>query len=173
MKKLITKSKIFNIYEEEIELKGRKRIVESISLFNDVKASVMVAPFTATNEFILTEEYCPGMDKKTFIFPGGVIDDGETNEMAAKRELEEEIKLSPQKIEYLTTIDIFPKYMLGSTHFFVAREFEKCENNKEEFAQTQIIKKSITQLKQMIKTGEIQDCRTLALALLAIAHLEK
>jgi ADP-ribose pyrophosphatase len=173
MKKLVTKGKIFNIYEENISLNGRTKTVETISLYNDVKESVMVAPFVTSSELILIEEYCPAMNKNLLIFPGGIIDEGETRERAAIRELEEEIKYSPQNLIYLTTVDIFPKYMLGSTHLFIGKQLIVSENKKDEFSQIRTVKKSLAELKKMINKGELQDSRTLALALLVISYFEK
>ncbi len=62
---------------------------------------VSIAAFTAQKEAILVRQYRPGPEQELWSFPEGYIDDGETLEEAAHRELEEETGYRAGEIRFL------------------------------------------------------------------------
>ena len=64
-------------------------------------AYVTVAALTVDQEFILVRQFRPGPEMFLTSFPEGYIDNGETPQQAAKRELLEETGYSAREVVYL------------------------------------------------------------------------
>lgn len=160
-------SKYFKIYKKEVIFENKKKqTVEYVSLFDDTKDAVMVAPITSNNELVFIEQYWPAMDKKGLIFPGGKVDKGETTENAAKRETAEETKLLPNKVLYLATVEILPKYLYGQTAFYIAEDLKETNEFIGDEKDDLFIKKvPLNKVFSLIESGELSDVRTVSLAL--------
>ncbi len=64
---------------------------------------VTVAAITQSGEFLLVKQYRPGPEMPLVSFPEGAIDDGESPEQSARRELLEETGYEAGKIVHLKT----------------------------------------------------------------------
>lgn len=73
-----------------IDQAGDGRRWESVSRVGERGAVAMVATLRPSRSLILTRQYRPAVDGFVIEFPAGLIDDGETAEAAAVRELAEE-----------------------------------------------------------------------------------
>lgn len=69
---------------------GSPRIWESAERCNDRGAVVIVARLQPGNELLLVRQYRPPVESWTLEFPAGLVDDGESPEQTARRELREE-----------------------------------------------------------------------------------
>lgn len=69
---------------------------------NHLKAdAVMIIPITVDDEFVVLKQFRPVINDYIYEFPAGLVDDGETFEEAAKRELFEETGLELIESEVL------------------------------------------------------------------------
>lgn len=69
------------------------------------------------DKFLMVKQFRHGEQKLSIEFPGGVIDDGESPEHAAARELKEETGATAEKLIHLGTVN--PNPALFSNHFHV------------------------------------------------------
>lgn len=83
--KYIRIEKIF--FQDE---KGRDRIWEGCARCNSHGAVIIVPKIVPNDEYILVRQFRPPAGKYIIEFPAGLIDEGETPEMSAPRELYEE-----------------------------------------------------------------------------------
>jgi ADP-ribose pyrophosphatase len=168
-KQLVAQSKVFKVYSDTYINDGKEVEFEYATLFNDTTESVMVAVQDEDSNIILVEQFWSAAEKKGLVFPGGKIDQGETPEQAAKREVAEETGYYPKKIEKIGEVDIMPKYIKAKTHLYIASDLEKTDNFKgdEQFSM-KVVVISKDELKQRINDNRLEDSRTLALALLLL-----
>lgn len=72
--------------------------------------------------FVLVRQFRHGAERITMEFPGGIIDEGETPEAAAARELTEETGYVSESITLLGTSFPNPALMTNRCHIFLARD---------------------------------------------------
>src|SRR5437667_6796963 len=63
--------------------------------------SVVLIPIEADGRVVLIRQYRAPLDRDTWEFPAGSLNQGETAEAAARRECEEEIRRVPTRVERL------------------------------------------------------------------------
>ena len=109
---------IQRIYEREDGLNYIRDCVEPGN-------SVIILPINEENEIIFEEQFREAINKLTLELPAGMIDIGESPEVAAKRELEEETGILANKIEFL--MEYYPSagYTNEKVYIFVAKNFQK------------------------------------------------
>lgn len=90
---------------------------------------VIVIPELDEN-FLMVKQWRHAENGLSLEFPGGVINDGEKPEVAAKREMEEETGYKAGKLTYLGSANPNPALMKNHVHFFAAENLEKCGNQK-------------------------------------------
>lgn len=84
---------------------------------------VIVIPEINGN-FLMVKQWRHGNKSLSIEFPGGVINEGEKPEVAAKREMEEETGYKAKKITYLGSANPNPALMRNKVHFFAAVDLE-------------------------------------------------
>lgn len=91
--------------------------------------SVQVFALTENNNVIIVKQYRPGSEKEEIELPGGRIDEGESKEKAAHRELKEETGYTTDNLFYLGSKTYSP-YSEGRIYFFAALNCSKTDNLK-------------------------------------------
>lgn len=127
--------------------------------------SVQVFALTKDGKVVLVKQYRPGADKEEIELPGGRIDEGESKEQAAHRELKEETGYSAGNVIYLGSKTYSP-YAEGHIHFFAATDCSKTgdiELDEQEYLTPyEISLKAFRELLKSCKTRGV-DCAYLAL----------
>jgi ADP-ribose pyrophosphatase len=130
---------------------------------NRAFGSVAVVPINDKGEIILIRYYQPGSDKREFSLPGGGVKAGQTFEQAVVEEAIEEIKMRPNKITYLTTLQPIPGYLVCKTKIYLIEDLELDKSLQgDELEELEIHELSFDKALKMIETGEITDARTVA-----------
>ena len=93
-----------------------------------IRPCVNVIPlFTGSDgkeRVVMIRQFRHGSADVTFEFPGGIVDDGETPEQAALRELEEETGLIARKLTKTGCVNPNSAFINARAHFFVAEDLE-------------------------------------------------
>lgn len=90
---------------------------------------VIVIPVSGDN-FLMVKQWRHGENALSIEFPGGVIDEGETPEQGARRELLEETGCVAGKLTYLGAANPNPALMSNHVHFFLAENLTKKSEQK-------------------------------------------
>lgn len=142
------------------DLKGGEEIVG----LNSASKSVMVLPLTSDRKIVFIEKYMPTLNKSLLVLPGGRFDDGEFKRQGiVLRELREETGMSSDDLIELGSVYILPRYLIGETYFFVARNCKfvgVIEDSKEV---SKVVIKDREAVIDMLNSGYNLDARTMAL----------
>src|SRR6478672_4996049 len=93
---------------------GREHDVEIVRH----SASVVLIPVEDDGRVVLVKQYRAPLDRETWEFPAGRLNDGESAEDAARRECEEEIAQVPHHLERLTALYPAPGFCDEELIFF-------------------------------------------------------
>ncbi|MCD4705255.1 NUDIX hydrolase [bacterium] len=118
-----------------------------------------VLALTEDNKIILTKQFRPGPEKILLELPGGVIEINETPTEAMKRELLEETGYTGDFKFVSTSLDC--AYSTMVRHNFVATNCRKIQEqnlDKNEFIQ--VVKMSLNDFREHLRTGELTDIET-------------
>lgn len=121
-----------------------------------VANAVAIAAFTEDNKMILTKQYRHPLRKLIYDLPAGGVKEGETPELAALRELEEETGYTAEKLEWVGRFNWNPSNMSGTVEIF----FTKSLKPKGDFDAGEIVNVELTDfdivLEKVLK-GELVD----------------
>lgn len=128
---LISDTGIFRIQTLDLEFSnGATRCYQRI--LGSPEGAVLVVPLLDAETVLLIREYAAGMDRYELAFPKGHIEQGETPEQAADREIQEETGYGARIIEPLHSVTLAPGYLQHTTHMVVARELYECRAEGDE-----------------------------------------
>ena len=133
--------------------------VEKVFTIKHERAAVCIFALTKNKEVIIAKQFRPGPEKGLLELPGGGVDEGETPEVCAQRELLEETGYAG-KMEFIgTTLDCAYSTMIR--YNYVAIDCEKIaaqELDDSEFIDVVLI--SLKEFLNLLRSGEMSDIET-------------
>lgn len=140
---------------------------------NDTSTSVFIVP-VKENKIIFMKQYRYVFDEWFIELPGGSVEIGETDEVAAIKELREEIGYIPHDINEIGSfiplsgiVDEISHVFMAKELTFVGQELEASEKG------AHIIEIEIDRAYEMIENGEINDGQTITALTIAKKYLMK
>lgn len=122
-----------------------------------------IVPITTDNQIILIEQFRQGIQEIALEIPGGIVDEGEAPEAAARRELLEETGYAAGQIIYAGKSHPNPAIQNNFVHHYLALD---CEFRQEpEFdAHEHIVVRltALADIENLIETGKITHSLVLA-----------
>lgn len=132
--------------------------------------AVAVVPLI-DDDVILVRQYRAALDRDMLEIPAGIRDvDGEPTIETARREMGEEIGMTPGSIEPLTIINTAIGFTDEQIDIFVATDLSEVEQpdlTSPEERQMDVLRVPLANVEQMILSGEITDCKTVV----ALLHI--
>ena len=110
----------------------------------------------------LIRQFRHAADGPIWEIPAGRLDPGETPATCAQRELEEEIGLTADVLARVTTIYTTPGFTDEKIHLFMAHELRKGVHKRDPDEFMEVHTRRWSEVMTMVRTGEIQDGKTLA-----------
>jgi ADP-ribose diphosphatase len=134
--------------------------------------SVVLIPVESDGRVIIVEQYRAAIDRTTWEFPAGRVDEGESAEDAARRECEEEVGRVPHHLERACGLFPAPGFCDEELIFFRVSDLRPppADSPHRPDEDEDIRTKSVTvaEARAMLDRGEIVDLKT-AYALAALA----
>ena len=117
-KKTLLETPVFKVTERESEGPDGQH---GKYIVNEARDWVIVIPVEGT-KFLMVKQWRHGEGALSIEFPGGVIDDGESPEHGAERELKEETGAKAGKLTKLGCMNPNPALFANHVHIFLAED---------------------------------------------------
>lgn len=118
-------------------------------------------------EILILRQYRYAAGGSIWEIPAGVLDEGESPEACAHRELREETGAVAANLQHLTTIYTTPGFTDEQIHLFLATDVTVAEPDHQFDEFIEVHRRTLSTLLQMIRDGEIIDGKTIV----ALLHL--
>ena len=164
----IAKSRFFRIEELDLEFSnGIARTYERLP--GSGRAAVMVVPITESGEMLLIREYAAGFHEMQLTLVKGAVDDGETLEEAANRELKEEIGFGARELVFIKKLNLAPGHMGFTINVLLARDLYPAKLEGDEPEPPELVSWPLADLDELIVSDDFREARAIA-GLLLVRH---
>lgn len=135
------------------------------------RTAVIVVPILDGNKVVLVREYGAGLERYELALPKGKVDDGESFEQAANRELQEEAGFAASKLTRLKCMSQSPSYMQHTTQIILAEGLtpSRLEGDEPEPMEVEIV--PLDNIAELAARDDVTEARTIAALYLAKDHL--
>lgn len=127
-------------------------------------ASVVLIPVDHDGRVVIVRQYRAPLDRETWEFPAGRLNDGEPADAAARRECEEEIGYVPHRIERLRGLYAAPGFCDEELIFYRVSDLRvpppdsPHKPDEDEDITTRTV--DVAEARAMLERGEIVDLKT-------------
>lgn len=151
--------RIIDLYLEEVELPNGKTSTREIIKH---PGAVAVIAITKENKIVMVQQYRKAMEHVLVEIPAGKLEKGESPEVTAKRELEEETGYTTDSLQHLISFYTSPGFADELVHLYFTEELqiltEKAELDEDEFVD--VLEVTLEEAQQMIDDQRIFDAKT-------------
>lgn len=155
--KKVYQGKVFDVFLSKI----REGEVEYERDIISHHGSAVIVPVFADQKIALVKQYRHAAGKYLLEVPAGSLNENESPEAGAHRELEEEIGVIAGKIEKLTEFYVSPGFLAEKMFIYLATDLRETVQNLEEDELIEIEKITFPNAFEKIKNGEIEDAKTI------------
>jgi ADP-ribose pyrophosphatase len=124
--------------------------------------AVALIPITADGRLVMVEQYRKALGMTLLEVPAGKLEPGESPEVTARRELEEETGYACDHLEPVTTFATSPGFADETIHLFAATGLRKIENpaagDDDEFVE--LLEIPLDEAVALLDEGKIRDAKT-------------
>lgn len=158
--KNIFKGKIIDVNVHTVKLPNGKEAKREIV---NHSGGVAILAFKDKDTVLLVEQFRKPIERNLLEIPAGKIEKGEDIEVCGIRELEEETGYKAKEFKYLGKVVTSPGFCDEYIYIYLAEGLYKGLDNlgdEDEFINLKEVK--IDRIKEMIKSGEIIDAKTIS-----------
>lgn len=160
--KEIYQAKVFSVHKRIVELENGKRAERDILRHY---GGVCAIVFDQDGKLLMVEQYRSGIKALSLELVAGKLEQGEDQDAAIVREVEEELGLKVQEMEYLGKIAVSPAYDEEIIYGYLVKSYIKSNQNLDEDEFLKIHSLELNEILAMIDNGEIIDSKTIAFVL--------
>lgn len=154
--RLVYENRWITVHEDNVQLpSGRTTIYGVVAANRDF---VGVVPFLDKETVLLTRQYRYIQDEVTLEIPTGGIEPGEAPELAAQRELREEIGYRADKFELVNIMRSNKAIMREVGYIFIAETLSVSPAPQDETEYIEVVPVSLREALAMVACHEITDC---------------
>lgn len=165
MSRVVYQGRSFRMQLEEARLPGGRTV--ELDVLRHPGASAVV-PFESDDVVLLIRQYRHCAGGTIWEVPAGKLD-GDTPEVCAAKELEEEAGRRPGRLEKLGSVWTSPGFTDEVIHLFAAYDLEQVPPRPEDDEIIEVVPTPLSQALEMIWSGELRDAKS-ALALIHAAR---
>jgi len=159
-RELMYEGAILKVYKDTMRFENGNEEKWDIILHNGAAA---VVPVLDDGRILMVTQYRETVERETLEIPAGKLDSaGESGFLCAARELEEETGYKSDNIEWLLTMRTTMGFCNEKIEIYVARDLKLSKQNLDENEYVDVKAFTISELKELIYTGKIEDSKTIA-----------
>lgn len=151
--------KIINLRRDRVRLPNGKEAAREVV---EHPGAVAIVPVLPDGRIVLVRQFRHPVGQILLEIPAGKLDAGEQPDACARRELEEEIGHRAGKLTKKAAIFTGPGFTNEIIHIYVAEELQKTALHPDEDEFLEVSAFTPDQIRQLIRTGQICDAKTLA-----------
>jgi len=153
----VFKGKFLKVMRDDVELpSGQKAFREYIQH----PGAAMIIPLFPDGRILLVRQYRHALKKIFLEFPAGKIDQGETTEQTAHRELKEETGLTAGNMKWLTTIHPVIGFANERIELYLATDLTIGEQKLDHGEELELVYYQLPELLEMIRQHDVTDVKT-------------
>lgn len=158
----------YKLLDEKIAYRGKRIVVEELHYKNPRTGDIIyrehvlaghaaiIMPILDNGNLIMIKEPRTPIGLNVLAFPAGMIEDGETPEEGAIRELEEETGYRAGFIKKLREVYPAIGYSNEKTIIYLAKDLVKTERHLDKTEDIEVVEIPIDEAKRMLESGEIR-----------------
>ncbi len=169
-KRLVEGSKFLKVEQLDLEFSnGERRTYERLR--SSGLGAVIIVPMQDDATVLLVREYGAGIDRYELGLPKGRLDQDETVEQGANRELKEEVGYGARDLHILHTLSLSPTYMSAMTHVVLARDLYPERLVGDEPEELEVVPWKLSELHTLIARDDVTEGRSIAALYIAREYL--
>ena len=130
--------------------------------------AAVVVPIDAEDNVVLVRQYRYPVGAALLEAPAGIVEGPEAPEDCAQRELQEETGYLSEDLKSLGRFWSSPGFCTELLYAYVARDLRPSKLAPDADENIQIEKVPLSRVTELVRTGEIQDAKTIAALLMAV-----
>jgi ADP-ribose pyrophosphatase len=154
----VFEGKLLTVRRDTVRLPNGKTTEREVVEHSEV---VAILPVLDDGRIVMVRQYREAVGKALLEIPAGGVDEGETAEQAARREMIEETGYRVGRLEAVCSFYSSPGFCTELMHLFVARDLEPGEPT-EENDELEVVRFSREEAMDRLWNGEIADAKTVA-----------
>ena len=168
-RKIIHRGRVYNLIRENVTLDNG--VVTDMEFVEHPGATAII-PMLNESRIILLKQYSHALRKYIWEIPAGTIDPQESVINCAKRELIEETGYSAEQWQKLGEMTPVPGYSDERIHIYLATDLLPAGQNLDRDEIINVHEIEFDEAMEMVKTGEIQDAKSITGLFLALNRLK-
>lgn len=160
-RELIYNGRILELCVDDVELDDGKKAIREVIVHN---GGVCIAvKDLSDNKYFMVKQYRYVQEKEMLEFCAGKIEKGEDPDLAILREANEELGYEVKNVRKLGQVIPTCAYCGEIDYLYYGETSEYIGQHLDEDERIETYKFSFKEIKEMIKNGVIDDCKTIAL----------
>ncbi len=156
-REVVFKGRVFTVTVDEVELDGR--VLRRDVVHHPGAVAMLVRD--RQGRFLFVRQYRHPAGQRLIEIPAGTLEEGESPDETALRELKEEGGIIARNLKFVTKFYVAPGYTTELIHLFYVDEFDIVENEPEEDEDIEILWIEDEEALRMVRRGEIVDAKTI------------
>jgi ADP-ribose pyrophosphatase len=151
--------RILNLRVDDVVIGNGKRTRREIVEHHGAAA---IVPVTEDRDVVLVRQYRYAVASSLLEVPAGTLEEGETPEDCAARELDEETGYKSKDLRKIMEFFPVPGYSTEKIHVFLAKGLVKSKMHTEEDERIELEILSIQGALEKVRSGEIRDAKSIS-----------